>query len=86
MNPCSGKAWNALGHIFWKKRDYDQSIKCYEGCLSNESSFDMEKAISYRQLSIVIRSKAAGNMEKLNYSTELAKKSVNLLPQDAESW
>jgi cytochrome c-type biogenesis protein CcmH/NrfG len=31
--PTKKEAWDALGHVYWKKQDIEQSWKCYEGSL-----------------------------------------------------
>ena len=31
--PSNTDAWNALGHVYWKKREFADSKRCYEGCL-----------------------------------------------------
>ena len=31
--PSKTEAWDALGHVYWKKRDILSSKKCFEGSL-----------------------------------------------------
>ena len=31
--PNKWEAWDALGHVYWKKRDLQSAKKCFEGCL-----------------------------------------------------
>lgn len=31
--PNKYEAWDALGHVYWKKRDLVSSKKCFEGSL-----------------------------------------------------
>jgi len=31
--PTKQEAWDALGHVYWKKRDLVQAKKCFEGSL-----------------------------------------------------
>ena len=33
LMPTKQEAWDALGHVYWKKRDLESSKKCYEGSL-----------------------------------------------------
>ena len=33
LMPTKKEAWDALGHVYWKKQDIEQSRKCYEGSL-----------------------------------------------------
>ena len=30
LNPFSWKTWDVLGHILWKKKNYDAALKSYE--------------------------------------------------------
>ena len=31
--PTKAEAWDALGHVYWKKQDIEQAKKCFEGSL-----------------------------------------------------
>lgn len=31
--PTNTEAWNALGHVYWKKREFQDAKRCFEGCL-----------------------------------------------------
>lgn len=33
LMPTKQEAWDALGHVYWKKRDLMSSKECYEGSL-----------------------------------------------------
>jgi len=33
LMPTKNEAWDALGNVYWKKRDIEQSKKCFEGSL-----------------------------------------------------
>ena len=33
LMPTKQEAWDALGHVYWKKRDLVSSKKCFEGSL-----------------------------------------------------
>lgn len=33
LMPSKQESWDALGHVFWKKRDLEQARKCFEGSL-----------------------------------------------------
>ena len=51
LMPTHTKAWDALGHVYWKKNDLTASRKCFEGSLEQE-----EKNIeTMRNLSMVCR-------------------------------
>ena len=51
LMPSKASAWDALGHVFWKKRDLSQAKKCFEGSLEQEEN---NKA-ALRNLSMVYR-------------------------------
>ena len=34
--PTKVEAWDALGHVYWKKADIHQSKKCFEGRLEQD--------------------------------------------------
>lgn len=31
--PTNTEAWNALGHVYWKKREFEDAKRCFDGCL-----------------------------------------------------
>jgi len=33
LMPTKKDAWDALGHVYWKKQDLEQAKKCFEGSL-----------------------------------------------------
>ena len=33
LMPTKREAWDALAHVYWKKRDLEQAKKCFEGSL-----------------------------------------------------
>lgn len=33
LMPAKTEAWDALGHVYWKKQDLEASRKCFEGSL-----------------------------------------------------
>ena len=49
--PTKNEAWDALGNVYWKKRDIMQSKKCFEGSLEQ----DENNKIALRNLSMVYR-------------------------------
>jgi len=51
LMPTKKEAWDALGHVYWKKRDIEQSKKCFEGALEQ----DDKNATALRNLSMVYR-------------------------------
>ena len=36
--PTKQEAWDTLGHVYWKKRDFLSSKKCFEGSLEQNGS------------------------------------------------
>lgn len=51
LMPTKIEAWDALGHVYWKKQDIHQSKKCFEGSLEQ----DEKNAQALRNLSMVYR-------------------------------
>jgi len=51
LMPTNRDSWDALGHVYWKKRDLEQAKKCFEGSLEQDSN--NKKAL--RNLSMVFR-------------------------------
>jgi len=51
LMPTKKEAWEALGHVYWKKGDLLASRKCYEGSLEQD---DNNKEV-LRNLSMVCR-------------------------------
>ena len=49
--PTKKEAWDALGHVYWKKNDLHQAKKCFEGCLEQ----DEKETNALRNLSMVYR-------------------------------
>jgi hypothetical protein len=49
--PTRKEAWDALGHVYWKKQDLNQARKCFEGSLEQ----DDRNGNALRNLSMVIR-------------------------------
>ena len=84
--PSKYESWDALGHVYWKKRDLAGAKKCFEGSLEqNENNKD-----ALRHLSMVLRMIDEPNVEtkKKNYqqSIQLANKAVALDLGDSQSW
>lgn len=92
LMPTKTEAWDALGHVYWKKRDVEQSKKCFEGSLEQND----ENKVALRNLSMVFRmlensssgEKLDAEEKKKNYKTsiELASKSVKIDMSDSQSW
>ena len=84
--PSKYEAWDALGHVYWKKRDLPAAKKCFEGSLDQN---DKNKE-ALRHLSMVLRMLEEPNAEqkKKNYkeSIALASKAVGLELGDSQSW
>ena len=36
--PTKRDAWDALGHVYWKKNDLEQSYKCFESSLEQDDT------------------------------------------------
>jgi Tfp pilus assembly protein PilF len=51
LMPTKTEAWDALGHVYWKKQDLVASRKCFEGSLEQ----DEENVEVLRNLSMVCR-------------------------------
>lgn len=51
LMPTKKEAWDALGHVYWKKNDLQASRKCFEGSLEQ----DEENRDTLRSLSQVCR-------------------------------
>jgi len=49
--PTKREAWDALGHVYWKKNSLQESRKCFEGSLEHEEN-NIE---TLRSLSMVCR-------------------------------
>ena len=49
--PSNTKAWDALGHVYWKKRDIQQAKKCFEGSIEHQK----DNKAALRNLSMVYR-------------------------------
>eukprot|EP00357_Protocruzia_adherens_P017790 CAMPEP_0114997670 /NCGR_PEP_ID=MMETSP0216-20121206/15039_1 /TAXON_ID=223996 /ORGANISM="Protocruzia adherens, Strain Boccale" /LENGTH=411 /DNA_ID=CAMNT_0002362099 /DNA_START=217 /DNA_END=1452 /DNA_ORIENTATION=- len=84
LNPQNNDAWNTLGHIFWKKKDYTSSRKCFETALDKCG----DDKVALRSLSILLRSMGEDTEKAENVvkSVELAKRAIGLDLKDGESW
>ena len=49
--PSKFEAWDALGHVYWKKQDLAAAKKCFEGSLEQNQS----NKEALRHLSMVLR-------------------------------
>ena len=38
LMPTRKEAWDALGHVYWKKNDIHQSKKCFEGSIEQDEN------------------------------------------------
>jgi lipoprotein NlpI len=89
LMPTKNEAWDALGNVYWKKRDIEQSKKCFEGSLEQ----DENNKLALRNLSMVFRSLTTSSNgdaldaedRKKNYSEsiKLAKKAIALDMMDS---
>lgn len=90
--PTRKEAWDALGHVYWKKQDLNQARKCFEGSLEQ----DDRNGNALRNLSMVIRQITKsdnGNPideeeQKKNFvlSIQLATQAIALDMSDSKSW
>jgi len=86
LQPTKTEAWDALGHVYWKKNDLTASRKCFEGSLEqNENNKE-----TIRNLSMVCRQiqETDDKKRKDNFalSIQLANKAVALDLKDPQSW
>lgn len=51
LMPTKKEAWDALAHVYWKKRDIEQAKKCFEGSLE----LDQDNKTALNNLSMVFR-------------------------------
>ena len=51
LMPTKREAWDALGHVYWKKNDLTAAKKCFEGSLEQDET---NKEV-LRNLSMVCR-------------------------------
>lgn len=84
--PTKREAWDALGHVYWKKNDLAASRKCFESSLAqDESNKDV-----LRNLSMVCRQQQEKDdaVRKANYklSIQLATKACAVDMKDSQSW
>ena len=47
--PNKYEAWDALGHVYWKKRDLALAKKCFEGSLEQVRLYLSKDAIECKQ-------------------------------------
>lgn len=84
--PSKKEAWDALGHVYWKKCDLPAAKNCFESSLEQ----DPNNTEILRNLSMVFRQlkNVEGDERKANFakSIELAKKAVALGMTDSQSW
>jgi Tfp pilus assembly protein PilF len=83
LQPTKREAWDALGHVYWKKNDLAASRKCFESSLAqDENNKDV-----LRNLSMVCRQQQEkdDSTRKANYklSIQLATKACGLDMKDS---
>lgn len=89
LMPTKSEAWDALGHVYWKKRDLEQSKKCFEGSLEQ----DENNKEALRNLSMVYRGLTHDSkgeeidteerMKNYSHSIKLATKAIALDMNDS---
>lgn len=81
--PTKREAWDALGHVYWKKNDLAASKKCFEGSLEQDES----NKDTLRNLSMVLRQIQETDVKKRKenfaVSIQLANKAVGLDMKDS---
>ena len=86
LEPTKREAWDALGHVYWKKNDLPAAKNCFESSLEHEPN---NKEI-IRNLSMVLRQQQTDDAEvrKANFaqSIKLASKAVGMDMRDSQSW
>jgi tetratricopeptide (TPR) repeat protein len=84
LDPRNGEAWSCLGELFYLKKDYQQSKKCFEASLE----YTGRSKETLRKLSITYRLLNEQDQHKQSVlkSVDLAKEALGLDLNDAESW
>ena len=86
LQPSKREAWDALGHVYWKKNDLPASKTAFESSLEQDSN----NAETLRNLSMVLRQIKEADVEtrKANFrqSIKLASKACGLNMRDSQSW
>ena len=84
--PTKRDAWDALGHVYWKKSDLAAAKNCFESSLEQEPN---NREI-LRNLSMVYRQQQTDDIEvrKANFakSIQLANKACTIDMRDSQSW
>ena len=84
--PTKRDAWDALGHVYWKKNDLAAAKNCFESSLEQEPN---NREI-LRNPSMVYRQQQTDDVEvrKANFakSIQLANKACTLDMRDSQSW
>lgn len=86
LMPTKKEAWDALGHVYWKKNDLLASRKCFEGSLEqDENNRDALRSLSQvcRQIQEADEKK---RRENFLLSIQLAEKAVSQDMKDSQSW
>jgi len=86
LRPTWFEPLNALGHVYWKKKDFENSIMCYRQAMEEAP----EDKTALRNLSMVVRQQTGLTGEQKNAahkeSIDLANKAVGLDISDTHSW
>jgi len=86
LMPTKKEAWDALGHVYWKKNDLPAARQCFEGSLEH----DEKSKETLRNLSMVCRQIKVDDEKKRKenfaLSIQLANKAVALDMKDSQSW
>lgn len=83
LMPSKKEAWDALGHVYWKKQELLSSKKCFEGSLEQ----DQNNVAVLRNLSMVNRQieekDPSKRKENFKLSIQLANKACALNMKDS---
>lgn len=86
LQPTKREAWDALGHVYWKKNDLAASKKCFESSLEQ----DQKNKECLRNLSMVCRQQQEKDetLRRANFklSIQMATKACFLDMKDSQSW
>lgn len=80
--PKDYEAWNTLGDILWKKKDFPGSKKCFDQAMEQGG----KNKVSLRYLSMILRCLPDDRQANVANSVDVAKQAVGLDIKDGESW
>uniref|UniRef100_A0A7S3K1S3 Tetratricopeptide repeat protein 5 OB fold domain-containing protein n=1 Tax=Aureoumbra lagunensis TaxID=44058 RepID=A0A7S3K1S3_9STRA len=81
LAPEAVEAWNALGHVLWKKGAIEAAKDCFESGLNARAN-----AIGHRYLSMVIRIGTGDMLTQKNQAIQHARSAVELQIDNPDNW